>query len=680
MSAVPLRATVAALVGAALGAGAPVVWRAQVVRRVENRVSAALGRRVAIGGFRPGLGGWVASDVRVPGAPPFVEGTLARAERVDAGFGGGPLVVRGLEVDYVRAGGLDNLGDLEGKHASAGRSTWTGGGAGSPARRSLPQVTIEDACIRGFVQPGNRGPRVAFRVAGLRVESDAGGGPITASARGVVIEIAGRATLVAPHVLAEASPEQRSLALHATEAAVRLPGAPVLLAAVQIEGSVSREAVGLTLTQGGPGAPGSLLARLDASGDGVRLAVDALAVPLGPLDRAARRLGLGVGRAKASLRGTAEIANGVDRVPFDVEFAIEGVDITHPAVDRSPWHDLRIAGRAPGAIEFPRGGRARVRVAKARIQALGLPLEIGGFVEPGAPIRGETTIAVAPTDCRPLLAQQAGPVREALAGLDLGGRLAFAASAAFDAANLDAMTLAFDAPQKCRVERDPDVLGAARIAGDDVAYLVAEPGKAPHPYPLGPGNPSFARLSTMPAHLPAAFITAEDAHFSSHGGFDLEMIRRALIYDVEVHAFAKGASTITQQLAKNLFLERDRTLSRKLEETVLAWRLESLLPKARILELYLNAIELGPGIYGVKRAAEVYFGKTLARLTPLESAHLASLAPNPRGLAQRFSEGRVDQGWLHHLYDLLSMMKRSGRLSAADLTAATGTRLMLKRI
>jgi len=111
---------------------------------------------------------------------------------------------------------------------------------------------------------------------------------------------------------------------------------------------------------------------------------------------------------------------------------------------------------------------------------------------------------------------------------------------------------------------------------------------------------------------------------------------------------------------------------------VLTWRLQKLLSKDRVLELYLNVIELGPGIRGVKQAAQVYFGKDVAELTPLESVHLAALTPNPHILARRFRDGQVDEGWQQRLYDLLGMMKRHGRLSAAELSAARSSSLILR--
>jgi membrane peptidoglycan carboxypeptidase len=152
-----------------------------------------------------------------------------------------------------------------------------------------------------------------------------------------------------------------------------------------------------------------------------------------------------------------------------------------------------------------------------------------------------------------------------------------------------------------------------------------------------------------------------------------------LVQNLETRTFGRGASTITQQLAKNLFLTPHRTLARKLEETVLAWRLHHLLGKDRILELYLNVIDLGPGIHGVRQASRAYFGKELQQLRPIESAYLAALTPNPHVLARRFRDGHVDDGWRQRLFDLLAMMKRSGRLSAEDLAAARASRLVLRK-
>jgi monofunctional biosynthetic peptidoglycan transglycosylase len=124
-------------------------------------------------------------------------------------------------------------------------------------------------------------------------------------------------------------------------------------------------------------------------------------------------------------------------------------------------------------------------------------------------------------------------------------------------------------------------------------------------------------------------INSEDARFFEHEGIDVEQTKIALTTAVEDGRFHRGASTITQQLAKNLWLGEERTLWRKLREAVLAHRLEKL-GKRRILELYLNVAEWGDGIYGADAAARVWFGKPASDLLPEEAAILAAMLPAPR--------------------------------------------------
>lgn len=147
---------------------------------------------------------------------------------------------------------------------------------------------------------------------------------------------------------------------------------------------------------------------------------------------------------------------------------------------------------------------------------------------------------------------------------------------------------------------------------------------------LGPKNEHYRPLEQISPHLRTAFIVAEDRSFHRHHGFDLFNIQRALLHNVVARKVSRGASTISQQVAKNVFLNHHRTLSRKLQETVLTWRIEQLLSKRRILELYLNLVELGAGIYGVQQASQHYFARDALALTPLQAAHLAAVAPSPK--------------------------------------------------
>jgi monofunctional biosynthetic peptidoglycan transglycosylase len=156
-------------------------------------------------------------------------------------------------------------------------------------------------------------------------------------------------------------------------------------------------------------------------------------------------------------------------------------------------------------------------------------------------------------------------------------------------------------------------------------------------------------LERISPHLQRAVLAGEDTNFSIHNGFDYEAIQKAWDEAQREAAkeakeegdedqsswmpslnFKRGASTITQQLAKNLYLSSERSLARKAREAFITYFLERTLSKRRILEIYLNVVEWGDGIYGAEAAAQTYFGKSAANLTPQEAAFLSAMIPNPR--------------------------------------------------
>jgi monofunctional biosynthetic peptidoglycan transglycosylase len=141
---------------------------------------------------------------------------------------------------------------------------------------------------------------------------------------------------------------------------------------------------------------------------------------------------------------------------------------------------------------------------------------------------------------------------------------------------------------------------------------------------------SWVPYAGISVHVKRAVVVAEDMRFFAHGGVDLDEVEEALEHAVERGVPPRGASTITQQLAKNLWLAPTRSPLRKAREVILAWQLERTLSKRRILELYLNVAEFGPGCYGAEAAARRYFGKSAADVGPLEAAQLAAGLPFPR--------------------------------------------------
>ncbi|GBL44868.1 monofunctional biosynthetic peptidoglycan transglycosylase [Sulfuriferula multivorans] len=150
----------------------------------------------------------------------------------------------------------------------------------------------------------------------------------------------------------------------------------------------------------------------------------------------------------------------------------------------------------------------------------------------------------------------------------------------------------------------------------------------------------YAKIS---GNLKRALVAAEDARFLSHDGFDWEGIQYAAEKNLKKGRIVAGGSTISQQLAKNLFLSGSRTPWRKLEEAIITVMLEKMMPKRRILEIYMNVIEWGNGVFGAQAAAHYYYRTSAAALTPAQAAKLAAMVPNPR----YYDTHRNARGLLH---------------------------------
>jgi len=141
---------------------------------------------------------------------------------------------------------------------------------------------------------------------------------------------------------------------------------------------------------------------------------------------------------------------------------------------------------------------------------------------------------------------------------------------------------------------------------------------------------TWVPLSRISTYVVKAVIIAEDDKFWLHEGFDFEAMQKALEKDIKKKKFQAGGSTISQQLAKNLYLSPAKDPIRKIKEAIITWRLERQLTKRRIIELYLNVAEWGDGVFGIEAAAQNHYGKQASELNAHEAAKLASVLPNPR--------------------------------------------------
>src|SRR5262249_53625743 len=185
-------------------------------------------------------------------------------------------------------------------------------------------------------------------------------------------------------------------------------------------------------------------------------------------------------------------------------------------------------------------------------------------------------------------------------------------------------------------------------------------------------------IKELPPYLPRAFVAIEDRRFYSHFGVDPIGLVRAVAANVLHRGVSQGGSTITQQLAKNLFLTQERTLWRKMQELVLALWLERKFGKSQILELYLNRVYFGSGAYGVEAAAQKYFGKPARAVKVAEAAMLAGLAKSPRRLGREPNSGRREA----RREGVLARHDRAGfrhRDHGQDRAPATGPRGQTRR-
>jgi len=146
---------------------------------------------------------------------------------------------------------------------------------------------------------------------------------------------------------------------------------------------------------------------------------------------------------------------------------------------------------------------------------------------------------------------------------------------------------------------------------------------------LCPNSEHYVRLNQISNYLEKSIVLTEDSSFWQHQGFDLEEIEKSLKKNLETGKYSRGGSTITQQLAKNLFLTPEKTIFRKIKEAIITVRLEKTLSKSEILERYLNVIQFGTKVYGIKDASWFYFKKKPSDLSIVESAFLTFLLPNP---------------------------------------------------
>ena len=205
--------------------------------------------------------------------------------------------------------------------------------------------------------------------------------------------------------------------------------------------------------------------------------------------------------------------------------------------------------------------------------------------------------------------------------------------------------------------------------------------KQPFSYTLETTRPKGWRgLHELPERAVGAIVISEDWAFFDHSGFDWRQMREALTVDLKRGKFARGASTITQQVVKNLFLTHEKSVVRKALELVLAIQLDEFLSKERILEIYLNIAEWGEGIFGIEQASQMYFAKPATQLSPREGAFLAMLLPSPKRYSQSFRDHALSPYASRTIYAILGKLLQAGIISDDEHNEALQSRFSFETV
>lgn len=216
---------------------------------------------------------------------------------------------------------------------------------------------------------------------------------------------------------------------------------------------------------------------------------------------------------------------------------------------------------------------------------------------------------------------------------------------------------------------------------DTFTYIGARVEQPDTSFVVGPVNPYFVPYDSIPAVLIQSVILSEDGSFFKNNGFNILQIEKSIAHNIKTGKFARGASTISMQFTKNLFLSREKTLARKFQEVLITWLInhEGLLDarknkerhKKRLLEIYLNIIEWGPDVYGIGRASEFYFQKKPRELSVSEAVFLATIIPNPRKYDRYFDHGMPKRSHVNYMNLIKKLLYRHDILSRDSFDLAS---------
>jgi len=693
----------------------PRVGASKIRSKLAATVQSALGREVKVGPIDVELGRAVLRDVQIRG-PQDGDTPLVHVERVEVAFDAwsslvgsvrlGPATIDGVTVTIRRdATGRDNVRDvLEHWRQRQARADGGGGGSTRPSSITVERIKVlaEDAVTgaNALVADGRATWRPGELVASLKGLTATTRGAPNASAQLVTVKkLAGEAPTV--------TVEGGELAVWPR------------LALSGIGGTIAADPAHpghytLDLAGGYGGVPGTLWTAKGAlDPDAQRAAVDLVAAEF-QLERLAPILEQTpvVDYAGTSVDTKLHLEVDPRGGTFDGELVLRGLNVGHPLIADKEVHDLDLQARVAGSFDR---ARRRVELVRGDFVVRELPFSITGFASqhpprpsapaaPPAPDRDDTgdgdedvaslearprtgpgglgvldlRLVIPKLECQRVLEAIPTEMAPYLAGYRLRGKFDADVRLAIDWADLPSTILdGHVGLRQCRVVDEPED-GPKRLLEEFEHYVEVEKDQWIS-FVVGPSNEDFVPLQEISPYLIKSIMSTEDSAFYKHKGFITSEFRTALVKNLEAGHFKYGASSITMQFVKNVLLYREKTLARKLQELFLTWHVENTLPKDRILEIYFNVIEYGPGLYGIGPASWHYFSKPPRDLNPVEAAFFSSILPSPKERYKQYCAGTLTKWTTSKIQRILAIMRKRDRLTEAEYQNALVTPLLFAK-
>jgi hypothetical protein len=678
------------LVATAIFAGVPLVGEHLVRSRVLPKVSARIGRAITVNDVKVGLGTLELRGLVVDGAgaaPPVVIPGLRATVALTSLLSGGVHVER-LELDRPRIdvvrgeSGDDNvssiLDKLKEKRAGAGGEGKSGGVHVDLVRIHEGNVRLTDdalgqaevKALDGDLRPD--GP-ATLHVTGARLE--AFGARAGADDATVDVTLAHGKPVGLPTIDVKngSLTPVRGLELTGIRAAVR-PDADGSRQTIDVHGSYGGASTELWNAVGYISADareGKLTLRCD------RFKLSQLDSVLRNKDGSPEILNATKGEMDAHL----DLGFRDDRLAFIGAAHLGGLTVAHPMLAAQPVPRLGFDARIKGMVDTK---ERTLKLSELALDFRNLHAIIAADVANlGRKPRFAATLQVHPLPCQ--IALQAFPVELVpyLQGFKLNGTFSTDLHLGLDLEDLETpVDLGGHVGiEGCKVLQAPEWPSSERLSATFEQTVEFEPGHW-MTFVVGPESPDWVPFTEISPHLVNSIMTTEDSGFFKHHGFISSEFRSALQQNLQRGYFRLGASSITMQMVKNVLLSREKTLSRKLQEMFLTWYLEHHLTKERIMEIYFNVIEFGPGIYGIGRAARHYFGKSAKELEPQEAAWFSSILPNPKRRYVQYchANGLLDAKWDAYIKRIMRRMHERGRLTDEEYERAQATPLRFSRV